>query len=199
MNKNKFILALREKLSGLPKEDVEERLYFYSEMIDDRMEDGLSEEEAVFAIGTVDEIAAQILADFPPAKPALQKGKGKKTIKAWEVVLIVLGSPIWLSLLIAAFAVIFTLYVVLWSVIVSLWAVFVSLIACALGGIAAGIGFALGNHVLTGIALFGAGMVCIGLAIFLFFGCMAAVKGTLMLSKKAGCGIRNCFAKKEEA
>lgn len=47
MNKQEFLVKLRKGLSGLPKEDIEERLTFYSEMIDDRMEEGLSEEEAV--------------------------------------------------------------------------------------------------------------------------------------------------------
>ena len=62
MNKQEFIRQLSEKLSGLPQTDIEERLAFYSEMIDDRMEDGISEEEAVLAIGDVDSIARQIIA-----------------------------------------------------------------------------------------------------------------------------------------
>lgn len=39
MTKLQFLMALHEKLSGLPRE--EERLSFYSEMIEDRMEEGL--------------------------------------------------------------------------------------------------------------------------------------------------------------
>ena len=53
MTKLQFLLALHDKLTGLPRDEVEERLNFYSEMIEDRMEDGLSEEEAVAAIGSV--------------------------------------------------------------------------------------------------------------------------------------------------
>ena len=44
MNKIGFILELKDKLSALPKSEVEERLSFYCEMIEDRIEDGLSEE-----------------------------------------------------------------------------------------------------------------------------------------------------------
>ena len=44
MSKQEFLAALEEGLSGLPREDVDERLGFYSEMIDDRMEDGLPED-----------------------------------------------------------------------------------------------------------------------------------------------------------
>ena len=47
MSKQEFLAQLRKGLSGLPKEDLEERLTFYSEMIDDRIDDGMAEEEAV--------------------------------------------------------------------------------------------------------------------------------------------------------
>ena len=50
MNKEKFLDALRRRLSGLPQEDIDERIAFYEEMIDDRMEEGLSEEEATATI-----------------------------------------------------------------------------------------------------------------------------------------------------
>jgi len=199
MTKLKFLLTLHEKLSGLPQDEVEERLHFYSEMIEDRMEEGLSEEDAVAAVGSVDEIAAQIAADIPLAKIAKDRIKPKRRLKAWEIVLLALGSPIWLSLLIAAFAVVLSVYAALWSVVVSLWAVFASLVGGALGGIVAGIGFALGGKVIAGSALLGGGIVCVGLSIFLFFGCKAAAKGLLALTKLVVVWIKQLFIKKEEA
>ena len=47
MNKQEFLARLQKGLSGLPGEEIEEHLAFYSEMIDDRMEDGIPEETAV--------------------------------------------------------------------------------------------------------------------------------------------------------
>lgn len=199
MSKNDFLARLRKGLTGLSQEDVEERLLFYSELIDDRMEEGLSEEEAVLAVGSVDEIASQIIGDIPLSKIASEKAATKRHLKAWEIVFLALGSPIWLSLLIAALAVVFSLVVSLWSVIVSLWAVFVSVAACAFCFIAVGIGFALGVHRLSGIAMIGTGIVCAGLSIFLFFGCKAATKGSSLLTKNTVLWIKNCFTKKEEA
>ena len=196
MTKLEFLLLLQDKLSALPKADMDERLRFYSEMIEDRMEEGLSEEEAVAAVGTVDEIAAQILADFPPVNTARKEVKAKKQQSVWKTVLLVLGSPIWLSLLISALAVMIALYISLWSVIISLWAVFVSVAVCGFCGVVAGIVFALGSHGLTGVAMVGAGIACAGLAVFLCVGCRAATKGTLLLTKKT---VKNCFAKKEGA
>ena len=198
MNKQDFIASLRTSLSGLPKQDVEDRLNFYSEMIDDRIEEGLTEQEAVSAIGSVETVSSQIVADIPLSKIAKEKIKSKRGLRAWEILLLALGSPIWLSLLIAAFAVLFSLYVSIWSVIVSLWAVFASLVACAAGVIIAGIVFIVVGHALTGVCMIGAALVCAGLSIFSFFGCKAATKGLLWLTKKLALGIKKCFVKKEE-
>ena len=199
MNKQEFLAQLRKGLSGLPKNDIDERLTFYSKMIDDRMEDGIPEETAVSEIGTADDIVSQIIADIPLGKLVKEKIKPKKKLKAWEIILLVLGSPLWLSLLIAAFAVFLSLYVVFWSVIISLWAVFASFVACGFAGVVAGAVFAAGGNGLTGIAVIAAGIVCAGLSAFMFFGCKAATKGILKLTKKFAIWIKNCFIKKEEA
>ena len=95
MNKQEFLGALKKRLSGLPKDEIEERLAFYGEMIDDRTEDGRTEEEAVAEIGGADEIAAQIIADIPLTRLVKERIKPKRRLKTWEIVLIVLCSPIW--------------------------------------------------------------------------------------------------------
>lgn len=199
MRKHEFLIKLHNELSGLPQNEVEERLDFYSEMIDDRMDEGLSEKEAVAQIGSVDEIASQILAEMPFSRLIKEKIKPTRRFKAWEIVLLAVGSPIWLSLLIAAFAVLISLYAVLWSVVISLWSVFVSVAACALWGVLGGIIVATGEYTLTGIAMIGFGIFCAGLPIFLFYGCKAATKGTVWLTKKIALGIKRCFVKKEGA
>ena len=201
MTKLKFLMSLHQRLLELPQNEVEERLGFYSEMIEDRMEEGLSEEDAVAAVGTVEEIAAQIQAELSPEKSApvtpLPVKKSKKW-KTWEIVLLALGSPIWASLLIAAASVIFSLCVVLWSLIIPLWAVFVSLTACAPTGIAAGIGYLIAGNRFFGLLFISMGLVCAGLAIFAFFVCHAATKGIVRLSKKCFIAIKKLFTQKEE-
>ena len=52
MNKIEFMQKLKDGLAGLSPKDREEQLNFYSEMIDDRIEEGLSEEEAVAYVQT---------------------------------------------------------------------------------------------------------------------------------------------------
>lgn len=65
MTKQAFMEALTKGLSGLSKEDRERIVEYYSEMISDRMEDGLSEEAAVQDVGNWEDIARQILSEFP--------------------------------------------------------------------------------------------------------------------------------------
>ena len=198
MNKETFLTQLRCGLVGLPREDIEERLAFYSEMIDDRIEEGLSEEEAIFAAGEAEKIIAQIIAETPLAKIAKERIKAKRKLKAWEMILLILGSPLWLSLLIAAFAVVLSVYLSLWAVLISFWAVFGSFAGSAFGGVLGGAILACSGRLYSGIILMAGGLVCAGLAIFAFFGCKAATKGLLLLTKKFGIWIKNCFIKKEE-
>jgi len=194
MNKQEFLLTLGDRLSALAPDEKEEQLTFYREMIDDRMEDGLSEEEAVSTVGSVDAIAGQIADDIPPAKSA-----PKRQLRTWETVFLILGSPIWLSLLIAVLAVVFSLYISLWSVIISLWAVFASFVACAFSLLVVGIAFIFGIRKITGIAIIGTSLIFAGLSIFLFWGCKGATNGTVLLTKKSVRSIKGCFVKKEVA
>ena len=65
MNKQEFISALENGLSGLPQNDVAERVAFYSEMLDDKIEEGMSEENAVATLGAVDDVISPIISEYP--------------------------------------------------------------------------------------------------------------------------------------
>lgn len=56
MTKSEFILSLSEALALIPRSERVRVLEYYEEMIDDRIESGMSEEEAVAALGSIDEI-----------------------------------------------------------------------------------------------------------------------------------------------
>ena len=198
MNKTEFLAQLRERLSGLPREEMEERLAFYNEMIDDRMEEVLSEEAAVTAVGNVDEIVAQIMGEFP-APVATEMLQSKRKLRTWEFVLLALGSPIWVSLLVAAFAVILALGISLWTVIASLWVVFAATLYMSFGCLYWVVGFIIGGQPQDGMFMLSIALISAGLGIFLFFGCKLATKGAAFLTKKSACAIKLCFGKKEAA
>lgn len=199
MNKQEFLSRLGKELSGLPQRDIEECLVFYSELIEDRIEEGLSEEEAVLAVGSIEEIASQTLANIPLSKIAKERIKPKRRLKAWEITLLIIGSPLWFSLLVAAAAMLISIYAVIWCAIISLWAVFASLACCAIAGVAAGIIIAIKSNALSGIAIIGAAIICAGISIIMFYGCKAATKGVLKITVKTALSIKKCFIKKGEA
>ena len=196
MNREEFLAELRSRLAGLPEGDREERLAFYEEMIDDRLEDGLSQEEALESLGTPEAVAAQVLAEVPMSAIIREKVRPKKRMGAGEIVLLALGSPIWLSLLIALFAVGLSLYVVLWAVVISFWAVAVSLFAGAVGCVGmAALYLCRGEPGAAGFSL-GAALICAGLALLWTGLCIALTKGTAKLSKGIWTGLKSRLARK---
>ena len=199
MRKQEFLEALRDRLSGLPKPELEDRLAFYAEMLDDSIEEGREEEAAVAELGDIDEIATQIISDIPLARLAKERIKPKRRLSALSIALIILGSPIWLSLAIALLAVVLSIYITLWSVVATVWSVFASLCAGALSGVAAGAILVFVGRGISGAALIGAALVCGGLSVFAFFGCRAATNGIILLTRKMLLATKKCFVKRRGA
>ena len=199
MNKEDFLHALQDRLTGLPQADIQKTLDYYAESIDDRVEDGASEEQAVSALGSLDDIVSQTLDGVPLTALVKEAVRKKRAPGALEIVLLILGSPIWLSVVIALLAVVLALYV-------SLWAVLLSLAACALALVAGGI-FGIVEAVLCfatvrplqGVLLLSCALICLGLSVFLGALTVLAVKGTLRLTKAILRKTKSLFVRKEEA
>jgi uncharacterized membrane protein len=117
MDKHDFLHALEERLAGLAESDRQASLDFYAEMLDDLTESGMTEADAVASLGSVDAIAEEILMDTPLPKLIKAKMKPKRRMRAWEIVLIAVGSPVWFPILIALFAVALSLYITLWAAV----------------------------------------------------------------------------------
>lgn len=198
MLKQEFLNALRAGLSGLPQEDIEERLTFYGEMIDDRIEEGLSEEEAVNAIGTVEEVVSQIVAETPLTKIVKEKIRPKRKMRAWEIVMLVLGFPLWFPLSIVAFVLVLVFYIVLWALVICLWAIEIVFWACALACLVGSVGLFAAKQPIPAFGAIGAAMILLGLSIFLFFAFKAATAGTAKLTKKIVHGIKRLFVGREK-
>ena len=182
MNKTEFIDELYHLLKPLSKAELQQHLDYYEEMIADRMEDGIAEEEAVAALGSPADIAAQILGEEPP-KPA-------RRFPIWAIVLIVLGSPLWLSLLLAAVAVLAAViavvaaaYICLWAAIAALYAADLAVLLGFLSAIAGGIFYLAHGISMPAVLFFGGGLVCAGSAVLLFFLCNLLSRLLWQLSK----------------
>jgi uncharacterized membrane protein len=128
MTRDEFLGRLGELLACLPAEQVEETKAFYAEAIADRMEDGMSEEEAVAAMGAPGEVAEATLDDLPAVPRAIARTRRRSTALLW--VLTIVGSPVWVPLLAAFAAVAVTVYICIWVLALCVW-----IVAAALGGV----------------------------------------------------------------
>jgi uncharacterized membrane protein len=197
MTKRAFLAELERRLYGLPKDDREEKLSFFSEIIDDKTEDGMSEEDAVKDIGSVDDIADQILRETPITTIARERVKPKRSLGGAEIILIIVSSPIWISLGIAAVSVMLSFYAALWSVLVSLWAVALAFAASGIGGILSGVAFILVGNGTSGAIMLGLGLILSGGTILLVIACRAATVITVRLTRGVGLLIKKAIIKKE--
>ena len=189
MKKQEFLNELEKKISGLPKDDIKERLEFYSEMIDDRMEDGLSEEDAVAQIGTVDDVVSDIASETPLFKLVKEKAKPKRKIKGWEILLLILGFPLWFPLVVTGLVLLFVGYVLIWVLVIVSYAVELSLIAGAFTGIV--------MTIITHFNLFyiASTLVLFGAAILFFPVCKLVTIATAKLTKKIALSIKKKFVR----
>ena len=103
MTRDEFLNRLGELLACLPADQVKETQEFYAEAIADRMEDGMTEAEAVAAMGTPGEVAEATLNELPAVPRAIARTKRKSTALLWALAIV--GSPVWIPLLLAFVAV----------------------------------------------------------------------------------------------
>lgn len=80
MNKAEFLAALTAQIRDLSREDIARSLEYYSEMIDEQVEDGISVEDAIAALGSPEEIGEEILNALPRERKTFEEsreGKGQ--------------------------------------------------------------------------------------------------------------------------
>ena len=132
MNKTQFCALLGDKLKPyLSPKEMYKTLNFFEEMIDDRIDEGLSEEEAVLQLGDINIIVDQILDEHNIEK--------KQTKLIWRFIpqkipselgfiIGVLLFPVWITI----FALGASLFIVILSIIFS---IVLTIIAIFIGGI----------------------------------------------------------------
>ena len=183
MTRTDFLNELKNLIKDYPAEETEKSIEYYSEMIDDRIEDGMSEEEAVKSLGDVKDIAKEIEIEMPMKTIVKKKVKEKKeeNIPVWVILLLIFGFPVWAPLLLALGVCAFSLYIALWSVVLALWAVDVALFLAVIAGLLAiGITMIKGS-MLSAMIYFGITLILIGLALLGLIGCFYASKGLAAL------------------
>jgi uncharacterized membrane protein len=186
MNKTAFLHTLDQRLESLAESDRKRSVNYFSEIIDDRVEEGMREEAAVAELESMDDIVERILSEKenPEEGKMEQEPQKIRRFPLWlTVLLLVLGSPLWVPLFLMAISLTTTVYILIWLVLACVYLTGVSLV---IGGVA---GFFLipSTAVIYGVpsAVFmaGAGFLCIGLGILLFFPASWLAKWVVKLTK----------------
>lgn len=199
MEKREYLDTLRKNLHGMPEKDIEHAVSYYAEMIDDRIEDGMSERDAVADIVSPEVAAEETLRAIPLHKLVMARVKPKRALRVWEIVLLALGSPIWVSLLLTAIAVVFSIYAVLWSLVAVLYALEISFAAVGVACTVLCFSY-LASPYHDGIAeamvALGIGLVSLGLVLPMHVAAVKATKGTAWLGKRIFLCIKCLFVGK---
>lgn len=177
MNKQDFLNNLTNALSGLPQDEVQKTIDYYCEIIDDAVEEGEEEQTVIARLGAIEDIAEKIIHETPLSALVTENIKGHK-INIFTILLLIIGSPIWISLLLSVLAVLLSVYAAVWSIVIALFAVVAAL---ALSGAALIITspFLLMESFPKAMLAFGASLVCIGMSIFLFY--LSVLCATLLI------------------
>ena len=196
MTKQEFLNKIKSGISRLPKNDIEHYLQYYSEMIDDRMEDGMAEADAVSAMGVPDEIIAEILRE-KQFSASISKDEPKSIDKsklALVIIIAVLTLPIWGSVISAAIGIFAGIAGAVIGIYAASFALAVSGVACFAGGV-----FMLFDGVLAqALVMVGIGLLCAGLSIPVFLIVHYGVNAIIKLSKKMFIKLKEFIKTKKE-
>ena len=177
MKKEKFLSELEKKLKGLPQDDLESRLSFYEEAINDRISCGKSEEEAVADLGPIDKIVEEIAEQTPYFTLVKERAKLRKKLSLTTILLIILGFPF----IITGLILLAVIYLLAWII-----ALIPSIISLSLYGasvvclIAFFLSIADGNALLINL---GASFLSIGLGIMLIPASLYSIRGFIRFTK----------------
>ncbi|OTN88384.1 hypothetical protein A5819_000865 [Enterococcus sp. 7E2_DIV0204] len=109
MNKQEFLYQLEEGLIRLNESEKNQFILYYDELIEDYLEDGASEAEAVSKLGKPSRIASKILEEAFE-----ERSFQKKKLSPLMVVLLIIGFPLWGSILLTAILLILSAYIIIW-------------------------------------------------------------------------------------
>lgn len=182
MNKYEFLAEVRRGLGGMKKADIDRSLEYYREMIEDRVEDGLTEEEAVAALGPVEKVIADILSgaetseseDTPTPVSSFTGEKDKKE-----------GNGLLAALLVVCRVLYVICEVCLWITAVSVMVAGISVCATAVGMLFTGIVQMVTSGFASGLVYIGGAAAGAGIGIFTIVGAVWAFRGIRALSRVA--------------
>lgn len=198
MNKKDFLQKLDGYINVLPKAEKERLLNYYSEILEDRIEEGLTEEEAVLSLEKVEDIADQLLAEHKMQKSDTS-GKISDTKRNW---LLALTSPFWIFGVFAYLMLLLAGYILIGALIFTLVAFLISFAVGTVAGLFS-LSFAFPMSTIHGMLNLSVTITCAGLFIFSLWGYKRGIRRLLSWGKwmalKTGVLFKAFFGIKKEA
>lgn len=186
MTRNEFISSLSARLNSIPEAEKNKALDWYSELICDRMEE-MPEADAVSGIGSVDEIADEILSQYRQNTTAVHSSDGtepqsrrspdKGVNTALVIFAAVVLSPIWLPLLITGLSLALVAVLLVWCAVVTVGVMLVSAAAVGAVGLVYGFWALFVINPAYGLLVLGTALVAAGLTLALIPLIVVTVKG----------------------
>lgn len=186
MTRNEFISSLSARLHSIPEAEKNKALDWYSELICDRMEE-MPEADAVSGIGSVDEIADEILSQYRQNTTAVHSSGGtepqsrRSPNKGVNTALVIFAaavlSPIWLPLLIVVLSLALVAVVLVWCAVVTVGVMLVSAAAVGAVGLVYGFWALFVINPAYGLLVLGAALTAAGLTLALIPLIVVTVKG----------------------
>ncbi len=191
MNKTEFLNKLFYYLKKMDSAEKNKFIVYYEEMINDYIENGLTEEDAIHKIGTPEKIADDLLNNYNSIKFEFPSG-GSKIL---NMIFIVIGFPLWGSFLLAFLLLVFSAYVVIWCVPFVAGAGCVGFLASSIVGVI-GTPFVLAKNLPLGLIQLGTSIASIGISFLLGALAVLLTKKFIVISRNFTVKLVSLFKKK---
>ena len=150
-------------------------------------------------MGTVADAAEQCLSAVSLPKLVRENVRPRRKLRAWEIVLLVLGAPAWIPLTASAVVIVLAVYLVMWSVVVTLSALELSFALLPVAGVIGAVYLGVQQFPSQALLSLGAAFIFAGLSVLWFFPCKAAVRGCVFAGKRFALTVKRMFVGKERA
>lgn len=182
MNKATFIDELQHRLNDIPEPGRERAIEYYAEMIDDKIEEGMTEDEAVASTGDVDVIAGRIRNEYFNDYRSRGYSQGNEYngyysgtqarsgsgFKPWILIILIL-IPIFLPLIMVVLVLALVLIIMAGVLIAACYALTAASAFSGAYSVFAFMPNILSGNGAYGTMLLGMGLFLMGFSIFLFF------------------------------
>ncbi len=167
-----FLTQLRARILHLPGLEVDKAISYYRESLEDKLEDGLSDEEAIESFGSIDDIVKSIEEEVSFTSIVRHRVKEKSdksgVNKILLAIVIILTFPIWLPIGLVALIFCILLYTFAWVIPIVIGIIYFSLVLSAGASVISGAVRIFTISIGVGCAYIGFGLVLASICIIFY-------------------------------